>query len=123
MTGVEILYVAGMTGRDDKVFVAVQVHVNEYRLPGPSRGWHAAKIGNLLERTVPATMKESIAHDLRSVADLAHHAGHFGLCQELSLAQRRIATQHVEHKEIHLAVPVNVGKVHAHRILAGVADG
>ena len=64
---IQVLNVPRMAGGDKQIFVAVQVHVEEHRLPRPIRCRHTGIIGDLGERAVASADKQRVAHELRAI--------------------------------------------------------
>ena len=111
---VSVLHVLGMAGRDQQVLIAVQVHVDKYRLPGPLRGFQAAEVGNFRITAVAPIEKKRVAHDLRPVLDFSDRQKHRSLSRQLPFPEPQVAAQHINHEEIQVAIEVNVREVHPH---------
>ena len=106
--GIEIIDVAEVARRDDDVLVAVQVHVQEGGLPRPVGRGHAGKICDLFKGAVPAVVEKHAPVNLRPVINGPDRRTRRPGKHELAFPPLPVLGQHVQHVEIHLAVPIRV---------------
>ena len=120
---VEIVHVIRKAVRDQDIFPAVQIHVQENAGPTPLRTCQAAEMSDLSIGAVNARMEQGITADLRLIGDLADPPRLRVHIPHLSHHPPMIPAEHVDHEKIVVPVPVDVGGINAHRKIAGLPLG
>ena len=119
---VHVLDVLEMSRGDEQILVAVQVHIQKDRRPRPIGGGDPRMPGHLAVGPVAPILEQRVPHELRPVVDQSHRRRLGHLRDLLPFAQPMIPAQHVEHEPIHVAVPIVIGEIHAHRAGAHIAQ-
>src|SRR5262245_8197938 len=86
---IQVLYVSLVSGGNNQVFVAVQINVQENRLPRPVGSGDTRVISYFGKRSVSAVTEKRVPHDLRPVGDFAGSSVLSQLCpgRQFSLAE------------------------------------
>ena len=118
---VHVLGVPQIAVGDQKVLVAVQIHVEKPGRPRPLRGLHTGQLADLGVGSVASVEQQGVAHHL-GAAGIA--IGHRSLATAgLHLAPAVIAAEHVEDEDVVVAIAVDVRDVDPHRESARGPNG
>ena len=119
LNGIMILRVTVVAIGDQHVFPAVEVHVEEQRVPGPVRSVEAGVVRNFRVRAVTPIQVKRVPPDLRPVVNQSGRMWRRVGEAHLPHAQLVEATEHVAHEEVIEPVVVDVGEGDAHGEHAG----
>ena len=112
---IEVLHIFRVTGRNENVFVTVEINIQENRRPRPIGGRHSSIVGEFNESAVASVVEKGIAHDLRAVFDFTHGRGCGRLGKNLAFAEAKVAAEHVDYENVEIAGAIEVGEIDAHR--------
>ena len=105
----------------DEILVAVEVHVEECRAPGPLAGVDAREGGDVRPRAVATRELQHVAHPLLLVRLETDRLRHRSIGGDLALPIRERRTHHVGREQIHVTVAIDVAEVHRHACVARLA--
>ena len=111
---VYVLHIAFKAGRYQDVLVAVEIHIKEDRTPRPVRSRNATEIGNLRIVAISMVKKKRVARIGRPVVNLANGQDNRLVVVLLGVPLLVVSAQHVSHKNLVVAVPVQVRKIDTH---------
>ena len=121
--GVGVADVPPVPVHGEQVLVAVEVHVEERRRPGPVGRFHARELPHLGPRGVAARELQHVPHPLRAHLRPPHRLGQRRVRRDPRLTPGERRAQHVGGEDVHQAVAVHVAEVHRHAGVAGRARG
>ena len=122
VVAVPVHHVEGEAVAGQQVLVAVEVHVQEYRAPGPAGGRHPGGQGRLGVGAVPPGQVEGVAVVAGPPPGRQDGGGPGVLLDQLGHPPCVLPAHHVQHHDVLVAVVVQVGEVHPHGGAAGVAQ-
>ena len=110
-----------MPVHDQHVFPPVQVHIEECSGPGPFGSGQAGQVSDFRIRAISPVEKQSIPHVLRPVRNFPDLQDRVHAVAHLRHALDVVPAEHIQHQEIIVPIPINVGKIHAHGKQAALA--
>ena len=120
---VQVLDVPPMTRRNKQVLITIQVDVEKYRLPRPTRARKPREFRNLREGPIASTPVTAVPHHLRPILREVDPDRQTRLGDGLTTPHTRIRIHHVDHQEVEVPIAVEIREVHAHGILTRVTEG
>ena len=112
---IPILHIKGVTVDYKNVFKAVQIHIEEDRLPRPLGRLDSTETGDLRVRSVTAIPEERIARDLGTVLEPSWDGNRRRHRPDLPHPARVLAAHHLDHEKIQPSVAIDVSKINSHR--------
>src|SRR6266513_2858138 len=111
---VRVSGVKAVAARDQDVFVAIQIDVQENRTPGPTCGVQAAGLADLGIASIAAVDENRVAFYLGPLLPETNTRSLYTHPGGLRNASEVFRAEHVQHNKVVESIAINIGEINAH---------